>query len=49
MRGYTDMLVDADVWTAVLLPCGVVLAMALGCALLARLRFDPDEVKRFAE
>ena len=49
MRGYTDMLVRSDSWTVVLLPCGVVLAMAAVCALLARLRFDPDEVKHFAE
>ena len=49
MRGYTDLLVEGEAWTAVLLPCGVVLAMAAGCALLARMRFDPDEVKQFAE
>lgn len=49
MRGYTDLLIEGEAWTAALVPCGVVLAMAAGCALLARMRFDPDEVKRFAE
>lgn len=49
MRAYTDLLIEDEAWTAALLPCGVVLAMATGCAVLARMRFDPDEVKQFAE
>ena len=49
MRGYTDLLVNGEAWTSVLLPCAVVLVMAGLCALLARVRFDPDEPKRFAE
>ena len=49
MRAYTDLLIEDESWTAALLPLAVVLAMAGGCALLARWRFDPDEVKQFAE
>lgn len=49
MRGYTDLLIEGEDWTAALLPCGVLVAMALVCGLLARMRFDPDEVKQFAE
>ena len=49
MRAYDDLLIQGESWTASLLPCGVVLVMAAVCGLLARTRFDPDEVKRFAE
>jgi len=49
MRAYTDLLIEDASWTATLLPCAVVLAMAAGCALLARWRFDPDDVKQFGE
>jgi hypothetical protein len=49
MRAYTDLLIEDESWTAALLPSAVVLAMATVCALLARWRFDPDEVKQFAE
>ena len=49
MRAYNDLLIGGESWTAALLPCGVVLLMAAVCGLLARMRFDPDEVKQFAE
>ncbi len=49
MRAYEDLLIDGASWTAALLPAAVVLVMAAVCGLLARIRFDPDEIKQFAE
>ncbi len=49
MRGYNDLMIEGEPWTATLYPAGVVLAFTAFCAILARRRFNPDDVKQFAE